>query len=215
MTKLLAYPEEPAIDTPAKKLVVFLHGVGSDGNDLISLVPFIQKELPFYHFISPHGVEAYDMAPFGRQWFSLIDRTPEIIKAQVKANAPLVANIIADKQKILGLTNHDTYIFGFSQGTMLGIYLTLTAKEPYAGMLAFSGRLIQPELLHNKSTPFCIVHGEQDSVVSVEESEKMAQYCNQHTIKYEKLIIPNLIHSIDASGLQFAVNFIKKYEKND
>ena len=211
MTELLNIPEVSAIDNPAKKLVVLLHGVGSDGHDLISLVPFIQKELPEYHFISPHGIEAYDMAPFGRQWFSLADRTPGIIKAQVKANAPLVANIIADKQKILGLSNADTFIFGFSQGTMLGVYLTLTAKEPYAGMLAFSGRLIEPEILVNKSTPFCIVHGEEDSVVSSEESERMAKYCNQHSIKYEKLIVPNLIHSIDVGGLEFAINFIKKY----
>lgn len=61
------YPEIKSLNKKADKLVVMLHGVGSDGNDLISLVPYIQNSLPNCHFISPHAIEPYDMAPFGRQ----------------------------------------------------------------------------------------------------------------------------------------------------
>ena len=113
-----------------EKLVVMLHGVGSDGNDLISLVPDIKKFMPTCHFISPHGIEAYDMAHFGGQWFSLQDRTPSTILNLIDSNVSLVGNLIEQKQNSLSLTNKDTILFGFSQGTMMGLYLTLSTKDP-------------------------------------------------------------------------------------
>ena len=54
--QFLDYPEVASLNAIPEKLVVMLHGVGSDGNDLISLVPYIQKAMPTCHFISPHGV---------------------------------------------------------------------------------------------------------------------------------------------------------------
>lgn len=202
-------PEIKALNTSPSKLLVMLHGVGSDGNDLISLVPFIQKSLPDYHFISPDGVEAYDMAPFGRQWFSLQDRSPVVILKLVEQNAPPTLEIIKKKQKELGLSNAQTILLGFSQGTMMGIYLTLSQTEPFAGFVGFSGRLIAPPIPTNKSTPICIIHGQDDEVVYAKESEKMAEYCKQHNISQQLLLIPNLQHSIDASGMEFALNFIR------
>jgi phospholipase/carboxylesterase len=209
--KISDYPEINPLAQTAKKLMVFLHGVGSDGNDLIGLVPFIQKDLSDFHFISPNGIEKYDMAPFGYQWFSLIDRTESVIMKQVQRNAPLVFKIIEDKQKQLGLSNSDTFIFGFSQGAMLGNYLALTADEGYAGMLSFSGRLLLPEVIKNKTTPFCLVHGKDDSVVDCRETEKLANYLAKEDINHQQLIIPNLDHSIDGRGLDFATKFIEKF----
>ena len=203
------YPEIKALNKKADKLVVMLHGVGSDGNDLISLVPYIQNSLPNCHFISPHAIEAYDMAPFGRQWFSLQDRTPATITKLVANNAPLAFKLIKDKQEQLGLTNADTILFGFSQGTMMGMYLTLIQEEPFAAMVGFSGMLLPPLELNNKVTPFCIIHGEQDDVVYAEESSNTSQYLTQNNIEHQLLIIPNLTHSIDASGMEFAVKFLK------
>jgi len=204
----MTYPEIKPLEEKANKLMVMMHGVGSDGNDLISLVPFMQNQLPEYYFISPNGVEPYDMAPFGRQWFSLIDRTPETIIGLVEKNAPKALEIIQMKQKELGLTNADTVLFGFSQGTMMGIYLTLTQEEPFAATIGFSGRLIPPAYLKNTKTPICLIHGRDDDVVPVSESEKMAEYFDVHNISNQILVVPNLTHSIDASGIKFALKFL-------
>jgi phospholipase/carboxylesterase len=203
------YPEIKPLNKKADKLVVMLHGVGSDGNDLISLVPYIQNSLPKCHFISPHAIEPYDMAPFGRQWFSLQDRTPATITKLVASNAPLALELIKVKQEQLGLSNADTILFGFSQGTMMGIYLTLIQEEPFAAMVGFSGMLLPPLKLKNKATPFCIIHGEQDDVVYAKESSNTSQYLKQNNIEHQLLIVPNLTHSIDASGMEFAVKFLK------
>ena len=56
-TESLPYPELKALDNVPKRLVVFIHGLGSNGNDLISLAPLMQDDLPDCHFISPNGVE--------------------------------------------------------------------------------------------------------------------------------------------------------------
>lgn len=207
--KILPYPELPAAGNKAKKIVVLLHGLGSDGHDLINLAPLMHKDLPDCHFISPHAVEPFDMAPYGRQWFSLSDRTPEVLKELVAKNIPMLAEIIKEKQQELGLSNKDTIIMGFSQGTMMGLYLTLIQHEPFAAMVAFSGRLIEPNHCLNNKTPVAIIHGQQDDVVDFNELYKITDYLTTHNIKHETCIIPDLAHSIDAKGLDFAIKFIK------
>ena len=190
------------------KLMVMLHGVGSDENDLISLAPFFQESLPEYHFFSPNGVEPYDMAPFGRQWFSLQDRSPNTIMNLVEKNTPIILKLIKNKQSELGLNNSDTVLFGFSQGAMIASYITLGQSDPFAAMVGCSGRLIPPRLLKNIKTPICIIHGQEDDIVHVDESKNMSEYCNQNNIKNQLLIVPSLKHSIDISGIEFAKKFL-------
>lgn len=190
------------------KLMVMLHGVGSDENDLISLAPFFQESLPEYHFFSPNGVEPYDMAPFGRQWFSLHDRSPNTIMNLVEKNTPIILKLIKNKQSELGLNNSDTVLFGFSQGAMIASYITLGQSDPFAAMVGCSGRLIPPRLLKNIKTPICIIHGQEDDTVHVDESKNMSEYCNQNNIKNQLLIVPSLKHSIDISGIEFAKKFL-------
>lgn len=208
--EFLPYPEVPCLNGKAEKLVVFLHGLGSDGDDLIALAPYFQKDLPNAHFISPHGVQAYDMAPFGRQWFSLQDRNPEVIINLARENAIYAGQIIQKKQSELGVNNKDTIIIGFSQGTMMGMYLTLIQEEPFGAMIGYSGRLIPPLEVKNTKTPVCLVHGLDDQIVPVSEIDKLAEFCQLHNIKCETLVIPNLAHSIDASGIIFATKFLNE-----
>lgn len=215
MTENLSYPEVQPINGNADKLVVFIHGLGSDGHDLIGLVPFMQKDLPNCHFISPHGVEAFDMAPFGRQWFSLNDRDPIIVKNLLTQNVPLLAKIIKDKQRQLNLTNKDTVIIGFSQGTMIGLYLNLIQNEPFACMVGFSGRLITPSECINTETPICLIHGQEDDIVNISEMQIIADYLTKYNISHKTYEIPNLAHSIDHRAINLAIEFIKPFIKNN
>lgn len=208
MNKNLIYPEAESIEQPAKKLVVLLHGLGSDGHDLIGLVPFIKDDLPDCYFISPHGVEPYDMAPYGRQWFSLQNRDPHIITGLLASNIKLLEDIIKQKQEELELNNKDTIIIGFSQGTMIGLYLTLTQKEPFFCMIGFSGALIPPPEVHNKTTPICLIHGEFDDVVDASEMYNASHYLSKYNIPHSGHKLTGLKHSIDGRGLEIALNFI-------
>lgn len=212
MTKneILSYPEVKSLHSECKKLVVLLHGLGSDGDDLIGLVPFMSKELPDCHFIAPHGVEKFDNAPYGRQWFSLNNRTPDIVRELAAKNSDLAVSIIQKKQAELNLTNKDTIIIGFSQGTMMGLYLNFIQQEPFNCVVGFSGRLIAPQKCINKTTPICLIHGELDDVVDISSMDEIIEYLEKYDIAYSNCKIPNLAHSIDDKGLQFAVRFIIK-----
>ncbi len=205
------YVEVKSITGKTDKLVIMLHGLGSDCQDLAALAPFMQSTFPDYHFVSLNGIEPFDMAPFGRQWFSLEDRSPEVVIAAMAKNAPLIEEKIKQIQEQLDVTNKDTILFGFSQGTMVSSYLTLSQKEPFAAMLGFSGRLLVPENeAQDISTKVCLVHGAEDGVVEVDESRKMADYFKSKNIENQLFIIDNLQHSIDQKGLEFAMNFLKK-----
>ena len=69
--------QPPASGGKPRHLVVLLHGYGSDGNDLIGLAPHWAKILPDSEFLSPHAPFPCEMGPFGHQWFSFADRSPE------------------------------------------------------------------------------------------------------------------------------------------
>lgn len=206
---ILPYPEVKSLTEESKRLVVFLHGLGSDGNDLISLVPFMAKYLPDCHFISPHAVEPYDLAPYGRQWFS---RSSYNDLNVISSNISLLETIIREKQQQLNLTNKDTIIIGFSQGTMSGLYLNFIQKEPFNCVIGFSGKLIMPTECINKTTPICLVHGQQDDVLEINCMDEIIDYLQKNNIRYSNYKVPNLAHSIDARGLEFALNFIKQQQ---
>lgn len=206
----LIHPEVASKILPAKSLVVLLHGLGSDGHDLIGLVPSMKNDLPKCHFFAPHGVEAYDQAPYGRQWFSLQDQTPQVMQQLLENNIAPLVEIIKQKQKELCLTNEDTIIMGFSQGAMMGLYLTLIQEAPFLCMIGFAGLLLIPSQCVNKTTPVCLIHGELDQVIPVEAMDHTIQYLAKYHIPYDGYRLPGLAHSIDDRGLGHAINFIKK-----
>lgn len=205
----LIHPEACSKVLPAKKLVVLLHGVGSNGHDLIKLAPYIKDDLPDCHFMAPHGVEPYDMASYGRQWFSLQDRTPCVMKRLLGSNVASVTDIIKQKQIALNLSNKETIIIGFSQGAMLGLYLTLIQTEPFLSTVGFSGLLVAPAQCINTTTPICLIHGVLDSVVTVDAIDHAIQYLSDHKVPCSAHKLESLAHSIDHRGLEIAVNAIK------
>lgn len=204
------YPEaKPVSGNKAKKLIVLLHGLGSDGDDLFSLVPFIQPAFPDYHFISPHGVEEYEFG-FGRQWFSLQNRDTNFLVSELERNAPKADKIIMDKATEIGLSKRDVILVGFSQGTMLSLYLALTSDNEYNAVVGFSGTLIIPKNIKQNKTPVCLIHGENDEVVSF----SMMKFTQEKLIEngclnVESHHLSNLGHSIDLRGLEIAKNFLK------
>src|ERR1044072_8351696 len=75
---------------PARQLVVFLHGYGADGNDLIDIGRAWQDLMPHAAFVSPHAHEPCAQAPVGRQWFGLAFRVPNERWEGVNAAAPIL-----------------------------------------------------------------------------------------------------------------------------
>ena len=106
-----------------KSLVVFLHGYGADGNDLIGIGREWARALPRTAFVSPHAPEPCAGAPMGRQWFPLTMRDPqEFARGVARRGRSSTASSTPSLQRH-GLDESACALVGFSQGTMLALHV--------------------------------------------------------------------------------------------
>src|SRR5215475_3019066 len=112
----------PVAGGAPRRLVILLHGLGADGNDLIGLQHYWGPLVPTAEFLSPNAPFPCDMAPYGYQWFSVQDRSPPAVLAGVRAAAPFLASFIDEALNARGLDDGDLALVGFSQGTMMSLY---------------------------------------------------------------------------------------------
>jgi len=194
----------PAAGGAPQSLVLLLHGLGADGNDLISLAPYWAKALPNTAFVSPHAPFPCDMAPYGRQWFSLQDRTPAMILAGVRMAAPVLDAFIDAELEMHGLSDDRLALVGFSQGTMMSLYVAPRRPRAIAGVVGYSGALVGADLLAGEvesRPPVLLVHGEADDIVPFQAMAAAATGLRAAGIAVETLARPGLPHSIDDEGL--------------
>src|SRR3546814_20403913 len=113
----------PASGGRPRKLVVLLHGVGADGNDLIGLGPHWAQHLPDAEFLAPNAPDPCDMAPWGYQWFSLQDRAMSRLEAGVRAASGALDAFLDQALAARGLTDRDLALVGFTPGTMMALHV--------------------------------------------------------------------------------------------
>lgn len=194
------------------RLIVLLHGLGADGNDLIGLAPYWQPAFPNALFVAPDAPFPCDMAPYGRQWFSLQDRTPARVLAGVQAAAPILGAFLDDLLSEHGLPAARMALVGFSQGTMMSLYVAPRRAEPVAGVVGFSGALVGAEPLAGEIAarpPVLLVHGDADPIVPVDMSRVAAERLAELDVPVRLVVRPGLPHSIDEVGLQEGAAFLR------
>jgi phospholipase/carboxylesterase len=192
----------------ARALVILLHGLGADGNDLIGLAPQLAPVLPEAAFVSPHAPFPCDMAPFGRQWFSLQSREPAAVLDGIRAAAgPL--NAFIDKELAdHGLSDDRLALIGFSQGTMMALHVAPRRPRPAAAVIGFSGMLAGGDLLASEiesRPPVLLVHGEADEVVGFGAMAAARDCLKANGVSVSVLARPGLGHGIDHAGLGAAM----------
>ncbi len=213
MTEELSGPERPpANGGPARQLVVLLHGLGADGNDLIGLAEPWAAQLPAAHFVSPDAPEPCDMAPMGRQWFSLQQRSPERMLAGAQSARPAVDRFIDAKLAALGLDDRALAFVGFSQGTMISLYVAYRRARACAGVLGFSGSLIGGAELQAEIAarpPALLIHGDADDVVPVQATYESASVLGALEISVQWHISRGIGHGIAPDGLEIGGRFLR------
>ncbi len=212
------YEQGPMSGGAPQQVVILLHGVGSNGQDLISLAPVWAKDLPDAVFVSPDAPFACDMVPAGYpnsyQWFSLQNRDPHVMGEGVKAAQPLLDKFINDTYRKYNLSAKDTALVGFSQGTMMSLYCAPRYDEALAGVLGYSGALIGGEGLSEDAEnihkiPLHLVHGEADDVVPIEAYRQAITELEAAGFDVSGHSTPGLTHSIDQAGLDSGGAFLK------
>lgn len=197
-----------------KQLIVFLHGVGADGNDLITLAHELAPYFPEAQFLSPNAPFECDMAPFGYQWFSLADRAPDKLLAGVRGVEPIVNHYLDQQLKIYNVPEDKLAVIGFSQGTMTALHCLLRRPNACGALVGFSGPMIGSDTLKAelKSTPpVCLIHGEMDDVVPFGAMALASEALLESGVPHETHACPNVAHGIDPQGLLAAIEFLKKH----
>lgn len=191
-----------------RRLVVLLHGLGADGNDLFGLVPALAPALPDTAFMSPDAPFPCDMAPYGRQWFSLQTRTADAVLAGVRASAAILDGFLDDALATLGLDDGKLALIGFSQGTMMSLYVGPRRAKQLAGIVGYSGRLVGDTAEFKSKPPILLVHGDADQVVPPDSLPMAVQALTNAGIAVELLSRPGLGHGIDEEGLRRGRDFL-------
>jgi len=206
----------------ARSLIVFLHGYGADGGDLIELGRQWQRRVPDAAFVSPHAPERCVGAPMGRQWFALSNAAPddpagaqERWSGAVRARGPIDAFLDAELQR-LGLDESRLGLVGFSQGAMMAMHVGLRRKHAPAAILCYSGLLVGPERLKEATArdpratppPVLLVHGDQDPLIPSEVMFIAADALAAAEIPAQWHMSFGIGHGIDAGGLHHGGMFL-------
>ena len=215
MTELidLSGPEiGPASGGPAKKIIVFVHGYGADGNDLISLGQHFAQAVPDAAFISPNAPYRCDGSPYGYQWYDVWMKDREERLAAIRSTAAIFDNFIDQQLARHELAEEDLVLVGFSQGTMMSLFTAPRRENPVAGLVGYSGRMEAPDLLKDeiRSKPQVVmVHGDSDELLPLSEMETAAAALRENGVAVDTHIRPGLGHGIDEEGIRIGREFVE------
>jgi len=192
--------------------VILVHGLGDSGAGLIGLGEVWRQALPDTEFLAPDAPFPCDMAPFGYQWFSLQNRSPAAMLANVREASPILDAYIDEVQASRALPAGRVALVGFSQGTMLSLYAALRRQTALAGVVGYSGTLVGGEALSHELTsspPVLLVHGMLDEVVPFPAMAQAERGLRQAGVQVVTHACPNLGHSIDDAGLDIGLAFLR------
>jgi phospholipase/carboxylesterase len=202
----------------ARQLVVFLHGYGADGNDLIDIGRAWQQLLPQAAFASPHAPEPCGQAPVGRQWFPLTMRDPGERWTGVNKAAPVLERFLDAELNRHKLPPSALALVGFSQGTMMALHVGLRRAAAPAAIVGYSGLLVTPPEQEIEAfaaqirsrPPVLLVHGDRDDLIPAQALFQAAQGLSALGLSVEWHISPGTGHGIDAEGLRHGGEFLAR-----
>jgi phospholipase/carboxylesterase len=216
MTRALTAGRKEPLSGELRSAVVFLHGYGANGADLLGLADPLAEHMPDTLFLAPDAPEACAGAPMGYQWFPIpwIDGSSEeeslagLQRASDDLNA-FLDGVMVDED----LLPEQVMVLGFSQGTMMALHVLPRREDPVAGIVAFSGRLLEPELLEDEALckpPILLIHGDMDDVVppqSLPQAVEALQGAGWKEVFAH--VMKGTGHGIAPDGLQVALAFMR------
>ena len=209
---------EPRAGGPVGQWVVFLHGYGADGNDLIEIGRAWQPLMPTAAFVSPHAPDPCAMAGAGRQWFGLTFRDPDERWRGVNKAAPILERFLDAELERRNLPPTALALVGFSQGTMMALHVGLRRAAAPAAIVGYSGMLVLPaDAVTDPLTgeirsrpPVLLVHGDRDDLIPAQALFQAAQGLSALGVPTEWHLSAGIGHGIDGEGLRHGGEFLAR-----
>jgi phospholipase/carboxylesterase len=203
---------------PARQLVVFLHGYGADGNDLIEIGRAWQPFLPQAAFVAPNAPHACGQAPIGREWFPLTFRNPTERWDGVNMAAPGLDAFLDAELARHQLAPSALALVGFSQGTMMALQVGLRRAVAPAAIVGYSGMLVlegdkdvqgyAPQV--RSRPPVLLIHGDADDLIPVQALILSTQALAALEVPVEWHVSNGIGHGIDDEGLRHGGEFLAR-----
>jgi phospholipase/carboxylesterase len=216
MTRVLTSERREPLSGETRSVVVFLHGYGANGADLLGLADPLGEHLPDTLFVAPDAPETVAGMPNGFQWFPIpwIDNSSEEESARGMAQAVSDLNAFLDALMVdEDVLPEQVVLFGFSQGAMMSLHIAARREDEIAGVVAISGRLLEPESLKDDTVsrpPILLIHGDLDDVVPPQSLPDAAQALQD--AGWEDVfahIMKGTGHGIAPDGLSVALAFMR------
>lgn len=196
----------------ADSVVVFLHGYGADGADLLGLADVLGPVFPTTAFRAPDAPEPCRGNPMGRQWFPIpwLDGSDPVVAGQSLAASSkrldaYLSRVLTDE----GLAANRLVLFGFSQGTMMSLHVGPQRDPVLAGIIGFSGRLLEDRVPKTRP-PVLLLHGDQDQMVPFGSMSEAEAGLTKQGLAVETHVMRGTGHGISQDGLMKAVAFLQK-----
>jgi phospholipase/carboxylesterase len=216
MTRVLNAGRRAPVSGTVRSVVVFLHGYGANGADLLGLGDVLGDHLPDTLFVAPDAPESIPGMPFGYQWFPIpwLDGSSQeesergMVAAMDDLNAFLDALMVDED-----VLPEQVALFGFSQGSMMSLHIAPRREDAVAGVVAFSGRLLAPESLSEEvrvRMPVLLVHGDQDDMVPPQSMPEAADALAKAGFRdVFAHVMKGTGHGIAPDGLGVALAFLR------
>ena len=207
-TKIIK-PEDKNINNA----VILLHGYGGDGNDIAPVTINWKRFLPNTIFVCPDGPEKCLINPMGYQWFDLNSEDEEYITNKALEAEYILRKFIKEIKSKFNLSNSNICISGFSQGCMMSINVGLSEKEKLAGILGFSGKIINKTELNNRiftKPSTLLIHGDQDEIVPPVNLLEAKDFFERNKIDIVTKMIKSCGHNIPVEASSVGLIFLKK-----
>ena len=217
MTRALDAQRREPLSGEIRSCVVFLHGYGANAADLMGLADPLAEHMPDTLFIAPDAPEDCAGSPMGFQWFPIPwiagsseeDSRQGMLRAVDDLNA-FLDGVMVDED----LLPEQVIVLGFSQGTMMALHVLPRREDPVAGLVAFSGRLLEPELLVDEVVcrpPVLLIHGDVDDVVPPQSLPQAAEALQEAGWKEVfGHVMKGTGHGIAPDGLSVALAFMQQ-----
>jgi phospholipase/carboxylesterase len=213
MTVLKGPGVAPASGGPARQLVIFTHGYGSNGRDLIGLAGFLAQALPDAAFVAPNAPPPVPGFPGEAYlWFGLSRLDPELMDAGARAAAPKLDAFIDAELARLNLPPSACALVGFSQGTMMALHVGLRRAEALGAVVGFSGLLTGPQTLPTEirsRPPVLLAHGDRDDRVPIQALFAALEVLGAAKAPVLFRICPGAGHTIAEDALDLAADFLR------
>ncbi len=203
----------PAGQNPVKKVLILLHGYGSNESDLLGLGASLPAD---WAIITPRA--PMEVGQGGYMWYTMNKDNGHHsgVKADLDRSRDLVLKFIAEVSTKYHLRASQVYLGGFSQGAMMSYYVGLSHPDAVAGIAPLSGMIIEklkPELHLDKAKHglrIFIGHGDMDERIELREDKESEAYLRAGGLTPSFHAYTGMGHSISREEVQDLAAWLPK-----